>query len=86
MKRIRNVSIETVLVFLSMGIALSGFAITVMGAFLNGWAMLNGEMNLSKGFGMILIGNSIAFSGVIMVVMIFVISVSKCHLCGDDSP
>jgi len=82
MKRIRNVSVETVLVFLSIGIALIGFTITIIGAFLNGLAMFNGKTDLSKGFGMILIGNSVALSGAIMIIIVFIVSIFK-HYCVD---
>lgn len=76
-RRIRNVSIEIVLIWLAICIALVGFVITVIGAFLNGWAMFNGSRDLSEGFGLILMGNSIALLGVALIVLIFMLSIFR---------
>jgi len=76
-RRIRNVSIEITLIWLAIGIALVGFVITVIGAFLNGWAMFNGSRDLSEGFGLILMGNSIALLGVALIVLIFMLSIFR---------
>lgn len=80
MKRIKNASVETVLVFVAICISLIGFAITVIGAFLNGFMMLNGSIDLSKGFGIILIGNSVSLLGVIIIAVVFILSIFKWHL------
>ena len=80
MKKMKNVSVETVLVFIAMCFSLIGFAITVIGAFLNGLMMLNSSLDLSKGFGIILIGNSVALLGVVIISAIFIISIFKWQL------
>jgi hypothetical protein len=80
MKKIKNLSVETVLVFIAICFSLIGFAITVMGAFLNGLMMLNGSLDLSKGFGIILIGNSVALLGVIIISSVFIFSIFNRHL------
>lgn len=74
-RRIKNISIEVVLIWLAVSIALVGFIITIIGAFLNELAMFNGSRDLSEGFGIILIGNSIALLGVIIIVPVFVIGI-----------
>ena len=71
--RIKNMSIEVMLIWLAICIALVGFIITIIGAFLNGLAMFNGSRDLSEGFGLILIGNSIDLLGVVIIVPVFVI-------------
>lgn len=81
MKRIRSFSIETLLIFVAIGVAMTGFTITIMGAFLNGLSMFNGSKDLSKGFGIILIGDSIALLGLVIMVLVFVLSIFKLH-CG----
>jgi hypothetical protein len=80
MKRIRNVSVETAVVFLAICISLIGFIITVMGAFLNGFMMFNGSKDLFQGFGIILIGNSIALLGVIIMSAVFIFNIFKRYL------
>jgi hypothetical protein len=78
-KRITNVSAETGLVFVAICISLIGFAITVIGAFLNGFMMFNGSTDLHEGFGIILIGNSIALLGVVILTVVFILSIFKWH-------
>lgn len=80
MKKVKNVPVETVLVFLAICISLIGFIITVIGVFLNGFMMLNGSIDMSKGFGMILIGNSVALLGAIIVTVIFIFYIFKSQL------
>lgn len=80
MKKIKNLSVETVLVFIAICFSLIGFVITVIGAFLNGLMMLNGSIDLSKGFGIILIGNSVALLGVIIIFAVFTLSMFNWHL------
>lgn len=72
MKRIRNVSIETAVIFVAICISLIGFIITIIGAFLNGFMMFNGLKDLSRGFGIILIGDSIALLGVAIMALVFI--------------
>ena len=79
-KRIRNVSVETTFVFLAICVSLIGFIITVMGAFLNGFIMFNDSKDLSQGFGIILIGNSIALLGVIIMSVVFIFNIFKRYL------
>lgn len=71
--RIKNISIETALVWLAIGIILIGFIIAVIGVFLNGLAIFNGQRDLSKGFGLMLIGDSMALLGAIIVVLVLVL-------------
>ena len=75
--RIKNISIEVVLIWLAVGIALVGFTTTIIGAFLNGLAMFNGSRDLSEGFGLILIGNSISLLGVVIIVLVFLLSIFR---------
>ena len=82
--RIKNISIEVMLIWLSIGIALVGFIITIIGAFLNGLAMFNGSRDLSEGFGLILIGDSIAFLGVVIIVLVFLLSIFR-QYCKDTT-
>lgn len=77
MKKIRSLSIETALIFTAICTSLIGFAVTIIGALFNGWAMFNGSKDLSKGFGIILIGDSIVFLGVILIVLVIIISIFK---------
>lgn len=76
-KRIKNMSIEVTLIWLAIGIALVGFIITIIGTFLNGLAMFNGPKDLSDGFGLILMGNSIALLGVVIIVLAFLLSIFR---------
>jgi len=78
----KNMPIEFKLVFLAIGMALVGFIITIIGAFLNGFAMFGGSNDLSQGFGLILIGDSIALLGVAIMVPAIVISLFKSY--NDD--
>lgn len=73
----KNVPIEFKLVFLAIGTALVGFAITIIGTFLNGFAMFDGSNDLSQGFGLILIGNSTALLGVAIIVPAIMIVLYK---------
>lgn len=81
-RRIKNISIEVTLIWLAIGIALVGFIITIIGAFLNGLAIFNGSRDLSEGFGLIFIGNSIALLGVALIVPVFVLSIFRWY-CKD---
>lgn len=74
-RRIKNISIYVVLIWLAVGIALVGFTVTIIGAFLNGLAIFSGSRDLSEGFGLILMGNSMALLGVVIIVPIFVIGI-----------
>lgn len=69
--------IEVSLIWLAIFTALVGFVITIIGAFLNGWAMFNGSEDLNEGFGIILMGDSIALLGVALIVPIFVLSIFR---------
>lgn len=77
MIRIKNISIEVMLIWLAICIALVGFIMTIIGAFLNGLAMFNGSKDLSEGFGLILMGNSIALLGVVIIVLAFLLSIFR---------
>lgn len=79
MQRIRNTPIENTLVFVAICISVIGLVITVIGAFLNGFMTFNGQKDLSTGFGIILMGNSIALLGVVTVVMAFIVYIFKDH-------
>lgn len=81
-RRIKNISIEVMLIWLAIGIALMGFTITIIGAFLNGLAMFNGSRDLSEGFGLILMGDSIALLGVAIIVPVFLLSIFRWY-CKD---
>lgn len=81
-KRIKNISIEVISIWLAIGIALVGFIITIIGAFLNGLAIFNGSRDLSDGFGLILMGNSMILLGVTIIVLIFLLSIFKWY-CKD---
>lgn len=81
-RRIKNISIEVVLIWLAIGIVLVGFIITIIGAFLNGLAMFNGSRDLSEGFGLILMGNSMALLGVVLIVPVFLLSIFRWY-CKD---
>ena len=74
---IKNISIEVILIWLAIGIALVGFIITIIGAFLNGLAMFNSSKDLSEGFGLILMGNSIALLGVVIIILAFLLSIFR---------
>lgn len=78
----KNMPIELMSVFLAIGTALVGFTITIAGALLVGWIMFNGSNDVSKGFGIILIGNSIALLGVAIMVPAIAISLFKSY--NDD--
>lgn len=80
--RIKSVSIEAMLIWLAIGITLVGFIIAIIGAFLNGLDMFNGQRDLSKGFGLILIGDSIALLGAIIVVLVLVLYIFRLY-CED---
>lgn len=81
-KRIKNISIEVISIWLAIGIALVGFIITIIGAFLNGLAIFNGSRDLSDGFGLILMGNSMTLLGVAIIVLAFLLSIFKWY-CKD---
>lgn len=81
-KRIKNISIEVISIWLAIGIALVGFIITIIGAFLNGLAIFNGSIDLSDGFGLILMGNSMTLLGVAIIVLAFLLSIFKWY-CKD---
>jgi len=74
--------IEFMLIWLAIGTALVGFTITIIGASLVGWIMFNGSNDVSQGFGIILIGNSIALLGVVIIVPAFIVSMFKWY-CED---
>lgn len=80
--RIKNISVETTLVWLAIGITLIGFIIAIIGAFLNGLAIFNGQRDLSKGFGLMLIGDSIALLGAIIIVLVLVLYIFR-QYCKD---
>jgi len=83
-RRIKNISIEVMLIWLSIGIALVGFIITIIGAFLNGLAIFNGSRDLSEGFGLILIGDSMTLLGVIIIVLALLLSIFR-RYCKDTN-
>lgn len=70
-------NIEVKLVWLAIGITLTGFSITIIGAFLNGLALFRGSTDWSQGFGLILMGDAIALSGVALITPIFLLSVYR---------
>lgn len=76
-RRIRNISIEIILIWLAICIALVGSVITITGTFLNGWAIFNDSRDLSKGFGLILMGNSIILVGVALIALVFMLSIFR---------
>lgn len=80
--RIKNVSVDVMLIWLAISIVLVGFIIAIIGAFLNGLAMFNGQRDLSKGFGLILIGDSIALLGAIIIVLVLVLYIFR-RYCKD---
>lgn len=82
--RIKNISIEVMLIWLAIGIALVGFIITVIGAFLNGLAMFNDSRDLYEGFGLILMGNSMSLLGVAIIVLVFLLSIFR-QYCKDTT-
>ncbi len=83
----RKKSIEITLIWLAIVIALVGFVITVVGAFLNGWAIFNGSRDLHEGFGIILMGNSLALLGIAIIALVFISSICKwyCEETGKAS-
>ncbi len=83
-RRIKNISIEVALIWLTIGFALVGFIITIIGAFLNGLAMFNGSRDLSEGFGLILMGNSMALLGVAIIVPVLLLSIFRWY-CKDTN-
>lgn len=83
-RRIKNVSIEVVLIWLAIGIALVGFIITIIGTFLNGLAIFNGSRDLSDGFGLILMGNSMALLGLVVIVLAVLLSIFRWY-CKDTN-
>jgi len=77
MKRIRNIPIETALVLVAMCISLIGFIITITGAFLNGWGLFNGSIDSSKKFGIIMMGVSIGFLGVVIILIVIIVNIFR---------
>lgn len=73
-EKIKNIPIDIIILGISLCISTFGFLMTIYGAFLNGLEIYSGNnYNLDEGFGLILMGISIIASGLVGVIIAFVV-------------